>query len=418
MDPNARKVYWYKDKTIRRCRQPCRPAGHYHCRFCKRTIIRRMDIDRHMLLCKISAMLKPPASAPPAASSPAPSAPPAASSPAPSAPPAASSPAPSAPPAASSPAPSAPPAASSAAPIASSAAPIAPPAASSPELIAPPAASSPVSKPKKSSKSAVEHTYALPPAPATANELPEFVNCTQCSHRLLSKNLKAHMLRKHSDVHKTIRRCMQPCRSVGHYHCHLCKRTIIRRMDMERHLFLCEVSAVPKPPPAASSPVPIPPPAASSPVPTPPPDASSPVPMPPPAASSSVPTPPHDASSPVPMPPPDASSPVSSPQSSKSARVNVTCPHCNLCLLKKNLNVHMLRKHADVLQQMTRVCKLRGVNVDATNGIFSAQRTKHGLSKTVQHRTVQYRTVHLRTVHQRKNQGKDPERTSAISAVG
>lgn len=72
----------------------------------------------------------------------------------------------------------------------------------------------------------------------------------------------------------------------------------------------------------------------------------------------------------------------------------------------------MLRKHADVLQQITRVCKLRGVNVDATNGIFSAQRTKHGLSKKV-HRTVQYRTV-----HQRKNQGKDPERTSAISAVG
>ncbi|XP_077322640.1 uncharacterized protein LOC143956299 [Lithobates pipiens] len=494
MDRHVKKGFRFKDKIIRRCRLTCRRVGHYHCHFCKRTIIRRMDMERHLPLCQIAVMLKPPPTAPspvlipppvvsspvlipppvvsspvlippppesspvlippPAASSPVLIPPPAASSPVLIPPPAASSPVLIPPPAASSPVLIPPPAASSPVlippPAASSPVLIPPPAASTPVLIpplaasstvpiplsttpspvaiSPPAASSPVQIPPptapspmlipppaapssvanpQSSTSVVEHTYALPPAPATATELAEFVNCPQCSHRLLSKNLKAHMLRKHSDVHKLIRRCRQPCRPVGHYHCHLCKRTIIRRMDMERHLFLCEVSAVSKPPPAASSPVPILPPAASSPVPIPPPAASSPVPILPPAASSPVPILPPAASSPVLIPPPAASSLVSSPQSSKSgatARVIVICPECSLCLLKKNLKTHMLRKHAYVPQDITLACNLRNVNVDETNGIFAAQRTKHGLSEPLH--------------EQRKNWGKDAEIKSTISAVG
>ncbi|PIO13944.1 hypothetical protein AB205_0101710, partial [Aquarana catesbeiana] len=173
MDPHVKKVFRFKDKIIRRCRQPCRRVGHYHCHFCKRTIIRRMDMERHLPLCSIAALLIPP----PAASSPVPIPPPAESSPLPIPPPAESSPVPIPPPAGSSPVPIPPPAESSPVPIPppaeSSPVLIPPPAASSPVPIPPPAAPSSVSNPQ-SSTSVVEHTYALPPAPDTAKVLAEF----------------------------------------------------------------------------------------------------------------------------------------------------------------------------------------------------------------------------------------------------
>ncbi|XP_014878648.1 uncharacterized protein LOC106946757 [Poecilia latipinna] len=42
----------YKDKILLRCSLHCRPQGHFHCPICSRTVMRRLDMKRHLLLCE------------------------------------------------------------------------------------------------------------------------------------------------------------------------------------------------------------------------------------------------------------------------------------------------------------------------------------------------------------------------------
>ncbi|XP_072567723.1 uncharacterized protein [Paramormyrops kingsleyae] len=217
----------FKDKIICRCRLPCRRTGHFHCPVCNRTIIRRRDMARHLLSCQHSSIpSQPPLSGllpaalseeprlPPAALSEEPRLPPAALSEEPRLPPAALSEEPRHPPAALSEEPRHPPAALSEEPrhppaalseeprhppAALSEEPRLPPAALSEEPRLPPAALCPVSR--QSSEPLVEHSYALP---SVLNETVAYgksirMKCPHCGLSLLKKNLKAHMMRRHSN---------------------------------------------------------------------------------------------------------------------------------------------------------------------------------------------------------------------------
>lgn len=42
----------YKDKILLRCSLECRPQGHFHCPLCSRTVMRRLDMKRHLLICQ------------------------------------------------------------------------------------------------------------------------------------------------------------------------------------------------------------------------------------------------------------------------------------------------------------------------------------------------------------------------------
>ncbi|MED6272169.1 hypothetical protein CHARACLAT_027432 [Characodon lateralis] len=42
----------YKDKILLRCSLQCRPQGHFHCPLCSRTVMRRLDMKRHLLICQ------------------------------------------------------------------------------------------------------------------------------------------------------------------------------------------------------------------------------------------------------------------------------------------------------------------------------------------------------------------------------
>ncbi|KAJ8271012.1 hypothetical protein GJAV_G00121770 [Gymnothorax javanicus] len=94
----------------------------------------------------------------------------------------------------------------------------------------------------------------------TKNLKPDVKCCTTCCkqyHCPICPKLKSFPLTKfarHLDVHVKnaiafkdmfICRCNLQCRDVGHFHCPLCGRTIIRRIDMEVHLKVCS-SAQPK----------------------------------------------------------------------------------------------------------------------------------------------------------------------------
>ncbi|XP_028840374.1 uncharacterized protein LOC114792978 [Denticeps clupeoides] len=171
----------FKDKLVCRCRLTCRAKGHFHCPVCNRTIIRRGDMARHLLLCQHSSMpSQPPLSGllpavlseefrlPPAALSKEPRLPPAALTEEPRLPPAALSEEPRLPPAALSEEPRLPPAALSEEPrlppAALSEEPRLPPAALSEEPRLPPAA---LSEEPRLPPAALSEEPRLPPAALT-----------------------------------------------------------------------------------------------------------------------------------------------------------------------------------------------------------------------------------------------------------
>ncbi|XP_028647290.2 uncharacterized protein LOC114642598 isoform X2 [Erpetoichthys calabaricus] len=146
IDLHVKNALHFKDKIICRCRLPCRAEGHYHCPFCNRTVIRRLDMKRHLVLCQVSAVPSPPHTVLSSVPSP-------------------------------------------------------PHAALSSASSLPPTAPHPVPRP--------------------------------------------FIFKLQQD--KILCRCRLPCRTEGHYHCPFCNKTIIRRLDMERHLVLCQVSVLRRP---------------------------------------------------------------------------------------------------------------------------------------------------------------------------
>ncbi|XP_072513586.1 uncharacterized protein [Salminus brasiliensis] len=137
-------------------------------------------------------------------------------------------------------------------------------------------------------------------------------------------------------------RCGFECRPKFHFHCPGCCGTIIRKEDFHKHFEICKHSRFLRSTPQA-------------PTPTPPSPAVAPTPTPASPAVAPTPTPASPAVAPTPTPPAPADPPTQNleeepvPNTMKEIRVGnkiqVNCPHCNLLLNKKNLKVHVQRKH-------------------------------------------------------------------------
>ncbi|XP_029976349.1 uncharacterized protein LOC115409346 [Salarias fasciatus] len=247
--------------------------------------------------------------------------------------------------------------------------------------------------------------------------LPQVSCCTTCCkqyHCPICPKLKSFPLPKfdqHMAVHVKnavdfqdmfICRCNLPCRDPGHFHCPLCDRTVIRRMDMESHLKLCSAQCLPasnEQIPSPHQPSVVSPTSSSKDAPVPvvasPSTAASPV-SPPPspkAALASI----ASSFSLTSSPPQDTSTQVTpEPQHSKTPKAQykqVKCPVCSLTLYQKNFQKHMKRKHTEG-KEITAQDHLKSVCVDATNGISAVKRNKHGSSVPIHVQSKTWGHVH------------------------
>ncbi|XP_042601264.1 uncharacterized protein LOC122140687 isoform X2 [Cyprinus carpio] len=137
---------------------------------------------------------------------------------------------------------------------------------------------------------------------------------------------------------------------------------------MEAHLKICSSLDVPRPS-LASQPSKTPP----APVPF---STTTPAPV---SVSTTTPAPvPFSTTTPSPVP----LSAKKGSQSSKNKNV-LKCPHCSVTVLKKNLVIHINRKHTDNSKDITVKSHLSSVCIDSSNGLSAVQRSGHGFSVPV-----------------------------------
>ncbi|XP_039602669.1 uncharacterized protein LOC120524899 [Polypterus senegalus] len=174
----------------------------------------------------------------------------------------------------------------------------------------------------------------------------------------IQQHLDGHLKNAIIFEDKRICRCHLPCRSEGHYHCPFCMKTILRRNSMECHLKICSKSAF---------------------------EPSHSLLFPALESSLDLPVMAQEPSHNIPLPVQEPS-PANElgPENGSKKRNTTKCPHCSLDLLKKNLDTHILRRHADLVSQdVTLLSHLSSICVDVSNGVSVVQRTGHGFSVPV-----------------------------------
>ncbi|XP_076863832.1 uncharacterized protein LOC143516123 [Brachyhypopomus gauderio] len=218
-------------------------------------------------------------------------------------------------------------------------------------------------------------------------------HCPLCPVKLFKPSNLARV-KKHIEIHwknaiqfkeYRIHRCHQNCRPEGHYHCPFCSKTILRRDNMGSHLQACEDGSY-----GTHTPTPAKVPSCTS-------ATSSSHSLKEAQAYSTLPIAPSLtvdpsellSSAPAPFPSPTSSSllPHTSLASHKEAQTSsprrVKCPHCTTVVRKKNLPVHIFRKHSEAKPDVSSGSHLESVCVDATNGVCAVQRGRHGFSVPV-----------------------------------
>ncbi|XP_055004348.1 uncharacterized protein LOC110158511 isoform X2 [Boleophthalmus pectinirostris] len=197
----------YEGYTIHRCRRNCRKTPHYHCPYCKSTLLRTLDFTRHLQLCKSKADT-------------------------------------------------------------GDAAETGVQSSSTVEDTTEPSNITPVAnKEQKERPKCVPQVCAVDGQNGEPNEnvhitvqrgdsLPDLEKCSDCSNihcpfcstkmfRPSKKSRVVEHLKKHFNYSVkfegfTIHRCRRTCRSVPHYHCPYCKSSVLRTMDFMRHLQVCK----------------------------------------------------------------------------------------------------------------------------------------------------------------------------------
>ncbi|XP_013871111.1 uncharacterized protein LOC106522588 isoform X2 [Austrofundulus limnaeus] len=160
-------------------------------------------------------------------------------------------------------------------------------------------------------------------------------HCPLCPTGMYKPRSKAMVL-QHLEVHKKnalqhedfyITKCHHACRpgNSGHFHCPLCSRTMVKRQDAERHLSICRLTSVlgeerlleKK---RRSDPIP--------------------------ARQEKSST----GDSPVPELPLPSEPSLDNPSCKviRASQKSVLCHHCNVKILKKNMNKHIFRKHMNI----------------------------------------------------------------------
>ncbi|XP_050959609.1 uncharacterized protein LOC127161002 [Labeo rohita] len=233
----------------------------------------------------------------------------------------------------------------------------------------------------------------------------------------VKKNVEDHLKTAVQEEDFIIIRCNLKCRDVSHFHCCYCSATIIRKAQFNIHLTKCKQKKqkIPSPQRTATPMVLIgntPLPSASA--------QTAPLLQPQPSPSE-----PHTSVSPTPSTPlyqpkifkgPELPSPLSTftplpsasaqtapllqPQPSPSEphtsvspkhhvrtgskQIREKCIHCGIKVNKKNLRLHIKRKHTDVKQMITSERHFLSQCIDSENGIFAVQKSFFGPSLPIQ----------------------------------
>ena len=189
-------------------------------------------------------------------------------------------------------------------------------------------------------------------------------------------------------LEKIICRCNLPCRDGGHFHCPFCGTTIIRKDTILPHLIQCKnkcdmaklTSAPPSQPPSPET---------------------HPTVLSSMSVEHSYTLPPSvsvvkidhsytqtaslkNPDLPQSTPAPTLEDPIA-PKEEVTQDVpptHVRCPHCPLVLYKRNLFLHIQRKHGQV-KDTTSQCHLQNTSVDQSKGLLTVRKTSRGLSVPV-----------------------------------
>ncbi|XP_052007900.1 uncharacterized protein LOC127661315 [Xyrauchen texanus] len=172
-----------------------------------------------------------------------------------------------------------------------------------------------------------------------------------------------------------ISKCNKLCRTTAHFHCLYCSQTVIRKEQYISHVSKCsktEVLAAPTLSPALS--------VAACPTPCPPATVVTKAPVSTPLSS--------DPGSFVPFPPPqiqrkrvislvsnsltsDPGSFAPPPPKIQKKTNTVMCPHCGLLLNRRNVRLHILRRHTPIETDISALNHLKSQCVDYRNGVYA-----------------------------------------------
>lgn len=231
---------------------------------------------------------------------------------------------------------------------------------------------------------------------------PSEFRCPLCP-RFKTKNesaIQRHM-KNHTEnaVHfheKIICRCNMPCRDKGHFHCPFCDTTVIRKDFVSPHVTECfKKCVVVVPPLHQSSPsssedfiaqsldhsYALPPSVSASATTTEPPEEAVTHELP----SSHLSHPLSQTASPkTPTAVTDQSPPATTtePPEPPLPSSHVKCPHCTIVLYKKNLALHIQRRHSQQ-KDITTKSHLKSTCVDQHNSVYAVSKIAKGFSVPV-----------------------------------
>ncbi|XP_039598696.1 uncharacterized protein LOC120520234 isoform X2 [Polypterus senegalus] len=141
-------------------------------------------------------------------------------------------------------------------------------------------------------------------------------------------------------------KCNLDCRASGHFHCIQCAKTLLRKHTLTNHLKLCWEKWLVVEPLSPSHEGTLP--------------------------TGGTPASPLPAS-------PKPTLPARSRHSALSSKESVQCPHCLVALYRRNLRLHIQRKHLDRrVKDITQSCHLPSECLDGHNGIFAVGKSFHG----------------------------------------
>ncbi|XP_052005484.1 uncharacterized protein si:ch73-341k19.1 [Xyrauchen texanus] len=161
--------------------------------------------------------------------------------------------------------------------------------------------------------------------------------CKPRQYHQIMTHIAGHKLRavEHGDY--VIYSCsIGSCGKARHFHCCQCPQTYINKAALKRHL--CNIhpitTSTPDPQPVGYQP------------------------QGPPVQQ------------PAPRPPESSAPPVV-----KRKQISVQCPHCRLSLNRKNLKIHIERKHHEAAHPVTSIYHVPAQCVDKNNGIYIIAKT-------------------------------------------
>ncbi|XP_029935079.1 uncharacterized protein LOC115378746 [Myripristis murdjan] len=201
---------------------------------------------------------------------------------------------------------------------------------------------------------------------------------TTRSQSVIHRHLQNHVANAVHFQDKIICRCNLHCRDGGHFHCPFCAATLIRKDAITTHLIdcrnKCDMAQPSQPPSPETHPAAVPssmsvehsyslpPPVSAVSI-----DHSYTQTAKRPAAAPAAPAEPDPCQS----PPAAASEEPVAPEDQVTGdvpRTHVRCPHCPVVLYKRNLFLHIQRKHGKAKD-------ITAQSVDQSNGLYAVRKT-------------------------------------------